>query len=243
MSDHDKRQDIHNSDTPVVCRSCEVRHRGVCGVLSAEELSNFARHTRQTRLDPGVELVGEAEPVTGYGTVMRGVVKLTKTLRDGRQQVVGLQFAPDFVGRLRGTESRHTAETVGEVDICRIPRAAFEAMIEAHPGLERRIMEQNLRELDEARDWLATVGRKSAAEKVASFLHLIATHSEPNRRDNAALSFELPLTRADIADFLGLTIETVSRQLTKLRADGVIAITNNRQVEVPDLSRLENRCG
>ena len=105
-------------------------------------------------------------------------------------------------------------------------------------------MQQTLRELDEAREWMVTLGRKTAAEKVASFLYLIATHLDPSADGGQkGRKFVLPLTRSDIADFLGLTLETVSRQLSKLRAEKVIAITGVTHVEVPDLRRLRNRCG
>jgi CRP/FNR family transcriptional regulator len=110
------------------------------------------------------------------------------------------------------------------------------------PALEHLVMLQALRELDEARDWMVTLGRKNAAEKVASFLYLIATHIDPTE-DEPVASFDLPLSRADIGDFLGLTIETVSRQISKLKADGVIEIISYRHVTVPDLARLRLRCG
>ena len=116
-------------------------------------------------------------------------------------------------------------------------------MINRTPALERRLMQQTLRELDEARDWMVTLGRKTAQEKVASFLYLIAMHADPAAEPVDGVSFELPLSRADIADFLGLTIETVSRQLTRLRQLGVISITNNRTVEVPELEALRAMCG
>ena len=121
--------------------------------------------------------------------------------------------------------------------------------MEEHPQLENRLHEQALRELDEARDWMVTLGRKTASEKVASFLWLIATHIDPvnetKRQEGLVegITFDLPLSRTDIADFLGLTIETVSRQLTKLRKDGVIEVVNNRTFVVPVLDRLEMRCG
>ena len=119
----------------------------------------------------------------------------------------------------------------------------------ANPALEHRLHEQTLRELDEARDWMVTLGRKTAGEKVASFLFLIATHIDPVAQIQRELGergdaeFDLPLSRADIADFLGLTIETVSRQITKLRKAGVIAVENNRKFIIPDLGRLEAHCG
>lgn len=242
------RKDIHNSDIPKVCQSCEARHHGICGALSDDELISLSRHTRQAQHQPGTELQAEAEEVTSFANVMKGVIKLTKMLSDGRQQVVGLQFAPDFLGRPFATESHVTAEAASAVDLCRIPRPPLEVMMHQNPELENRVLRQTLRELDEARDWMLTLGRKTAAEKVASFLYLIATHIDPLSQHAEAdhvdsVIFDLPLTRADIADFLGLTVETVSRQITKLRANNVIEISNNRHVIIPDLVRLEQRCG
>lgn len=237
------RLDIHTAGIPVLCRSCEARHGGMCGVLGADELTALARHTRKATHAPGSELIADTMPVESYANVMKGVVKLTKGLEDGRQQVVGLQFAPDFLGRLFASESRLTAEAASEVELCVVPRPALERMIEQTPALERRLMQQTLRELDEARDWLLTLGRKTAGEKIASFLLLIATHADPERAGGEPIRFELPLTRGDIADYLGLTIETVSRQLTKLKADGTIRIEGLRAVEVSDLERLRKRAG
>ncbi|WP_287228175.1 Crp/Fnr family transcriptional regulator [Mesorhizobium sp.] len=183
-------------------------------------------------------------PVESYANVMRGVVKLTKVLEDGRQQIVGLQFAPDFLGRLFTPDSAVTAEAASDVDLCRVSKSGLERLIAANPKLERRLMEQTLRELDEAREWMVTLGRKTAAEKVASFLYLIATHLDPSAdSEQKGRKFILPLTRGDVADFLGLTIETVSRQLSRLRAEKVIAISAVTQVDVPDLERLRKRCG
>ncbi len=176
---------------------------------------------------------------------MRGVVKLTKVLENGRQQVVGLQFAPDFLGRLFGRQNAVTAEAASDVELCEVPRAAFERLVAEYPQLEHRLFGQILRELDEARDWMVTLGQKTASEKVASLLYLIAGHIDPSTgpetRDST--EFDLPLSRIDIAEFLGLTIETVSRQITKLRADQVISVVANRHVTVPSLNRLKARCG
>lgn len=240
-----QRKDIHNSDVPVLCQSCEARHKGLCGVLDADQLVELSRHTRQVRHRAGEELIGDNTEIMSYANVMRGVIKLTKTLEDGRQQVVGLQFAPDFLGRLYGDENQVAAEAASFVDLCRIPKPALEALMKSNPALEHRLMQQVLRELDEARAWMVTLGRKTAQEKVASFLYLIATHIDPTMEEveDGATSFDLPLNRIDIADFLGITIETVSRQLTKLRQDGVIVITNNKHVEIPDMGRLRRRCG
>jgi CRP/FNR family transcriptional regulator len=128
--------------------------------------------------------------------------------------------------------------------LCSFPRTVIERMMRVSPGLEHRLLKQTLKELDEAREWMLALGRKTASEKVASFLLMIARNIDPaSDPAGRAASFDLPLTRTDIADFLGLTIETVSRQLTRLRAAGAIRIENNRHVSVDDLGRLEQRCG
>lgn len=230
---------------PVTCRSCDIRHKGMCGVLDAAQLVALSRHTRMIHHGAGDNLGHEASPITSYSNLIRGVVKLTKVLEDGRQQVVGLQFAPDFLGRLFGGEHSVSFEAASDVDLCRVSRAALEQLVADFPQLEHRLMEQTLRELDEAREWMVTLGRKTAAEKVASFLHLIAVHATPGSIDEheGPIEFDLPLARADIADFLGLTIETVSRQMTQLRTSGVISIIANRHIIVPELDRLKNRCG
>ena len=239
------RKDIHNSEIPVLCKSCEARHRGICGALDNDQLIELAKNTRQVKQQSGTELVADSEEVNSYANVMQGVVKLTKMLSDGRQQVIGLQFAPDFLGRPFAAASKMSAEAASDVSLCKIPRKSLEAMMKKSPELEHRLLMQTLKELDEAREWMVTLGRKTAAEKVSSFLYLIATHIDPSLDPDEMTSakFDLPLTRVDIADFLGLTVETVSRQLTKLRKDDVIQIEHNRTFIVPSMERLELRCG
>lgn len=234
------RKDIHNSDIPVLCLACEARHRGVCGALSTDQLINLNKQSTRKLVEPGVELIGECQEAGSYANIISGVVKLTKMMVDGRQQIVGLQFAPDFLGRPFRPDSGITADAATPVNICSFPKSVLDRMIRDTPELKHKLLEQSLKELDEARDWMLTLGRKTASEKVASFLYLIATHVDPEL-DADSVSFDLPLTRSDIADFLGLTIETVSRQMTKLRKDGVIEIRNNRHVDIPSTARLAER--
>ncbi len=232
-------------DTPELCRTCEARHKGICGALSGKELSHLSRHTTKKTVSAGTELVGETEQASAYANIMGGVVKLSKMMPDGRQQIVGLQFAPDFLGRPFQETSNITAEAATSVKLCAFPRSTLDAMMKEVPGVEQRLLRQTLKELDEARQWMLTLGRKTAAEKVASFLYMIAAQIDPERDldDMGPVTFDLPLTRADIADFLGMTIETVSRQFTKLRKDGVIKLDQSRHVTVPDLQRLRDATG
>jgi CRP/FNR family transcriptional regulator len=235
------RKDIHNSDIPVVCAACEARHGGVCGALSPNQLTELSRHSARRRVESGSEMIGQGEAAKTYANIIRGVVKLSKMLSDGRQQIVGLQFAPDFMGRPFTRESALSAEAATDTDVCSFPRTVIERLVAEAPGLRHRLHQQALKELDEARDWMLTLGRKTAQEKVASFLYLIATHVDPEH--GTVNEFDLPLSRADIADYLGLTIETVSRQVTKLRKEGVIRIENSRRVIVPEIDRLMRHAG
>lgn len=240
---NETRKDIHNSELPLVCRSCEARHKGICGALSPDQLITLSKTARRNSYTQEEVLAAEGEESSEYGAILSGVVKMTKLLSDGRQQIVGLKFAPDFLGRPFQTDNAVTVEAATNLRVCSFPRSALESMIQEAPELEHRLHEQALRELDEARDWMMTLGRKSASEKVASFLHMIAVHYDPEADDgDEPITFDLPLKRADIADFLGLTIETVSRQMTRLRKAGVISIENNRTVTVIDTGALLNAC-
>ena len=239
MSDS-KRKDIHNSDIPAVCKACEARHGGVCGALSTEQLTQLSKHTQRTAHGRDVALANPGDKKHSYSNILSGVVKLTKLMPDGRQQIVGLQFAPDFLGRPFSEETGVVVEAATDVRLCSFPKSVFEDMIREAPEMEQKLHAQHMRELDEARDWMLTLGRKTAAEKVASFLLMIASHIEPERdHENTDIEVELPLKRADIADFLGLTIETVSRQLTNLRKRGVIDINDRKSVVIVDFSHLE----
>lgn len=239
LSDTD-RKDVHNSDVPVLCLSCEARHKGICGALDPQQLVRLSKQTSKHVHSREEELIAAGEGPQRYSNIMGGIVKLTKLMADGRQQIVGLQFAPDFLGRPFAEQSSISAEAATEVRLCSFPKSTLEEIMRESPEMERRLHAQTLKELDEARDWMLTLGRKSAQEKVASFLYLVATHQDPEREYNdEPVTVELPLKRADIADFLGLTIETVSRQLTNLRKIGIIEIKNNRQVTIPNLAKLQ----
>lgn len=227
---------------PMACRSCRVRHGGMCEVLGPVELARLAACSRRTRHGSGEALAVESDAVHGYANVTRGTVKLSRVLRDGRQQLVGLQFAPDLMGRLFSSESPLSAEAATEVELCRIPRDVLEGLVADSEGLKQRLLEQALQDLDEAREWMVTLGRKRAVERVASVLLLIATRMG-GRDAHGNITLDLPIGRADMADFLGLTIETVSRQMSRLRREGVISVQGHRCVVIHDIEALGARSG
>lgn len=224
------------------CEQCAIRNRAVCGAISEAELEQLNRIARRRSIRAGETILSDEAPAEFLATVVAGVVKLTKTLADGRQQIVGLLFAPDFLGRAYSVNNPYFAEAATDVEMCTFARPEFERLLTVSPGLERRLFERALDELDAAREWMLLLGRKTAEEKVASFLMMLAKRAiaigcvheaAPNEARLA-----MPLTRGDIADFLGLTIETVSRQITRLKAEEVIRPLDSRTVLVPNLDTL-----
>ncbi len=229
------------------CDSCSVRHRAVCGALTAKELHHLNQIARHKKIPAGEVILSDEQPADFVGIITNGAVKLTKTLADGRQQIVGLQFASDFLGRTYNDRNHFFAEAATDVEICSFLRHDFEVMLERFPELENRLFQHTLDELDSARDWMLLLGRKTAEEKVASFLLMLAKKSSVvGCHHTSALSFAtftLPITRTDMGDYLGLTIETVSRQITRLKASKIISITGNRDFLVPDLDKLAEVAG
>jgi CRP/FNR family transcriptional regulator len=202
---------------------------------------------RRRTVRAGETVMSDQEPAEFFANIVTGVVKLTKTLADGRQQIVGLQFAPDFLGRAFGRRNPYFAEAATDVDLCCFPRGEFEKLLISQPDLERRLFERTLDELDAAREWMVLLGRKTAEEKVASFMVMLArrstiigcAHQEPAE----VARFAMPLTRADIADYLGLTIETVSRQITRLKVNNIVRVLDSRSFLVPSMERLCDAAG
>lgn len=227
----------------IACDTCAVRHRAVCGALSDQEIARLNAIARFKTFPAGSVILRDHDEPDYFANVVAGVVKLTKTLGDGRQQIVGLQFPSDFLGRPFRNRSPYYAEAANDVTLCTFERSQFERLVRETPGIERRLFEHTLDELDAAQEWMVLLGRKSASEKVASFLLVVARRSRlvgcGHGTGTDANRFDLPLSRSEIADYLGLTIETVSRQFTGLRRQGVIELDGPRTLIVPDIARLE----
>ncbi|MGE0008448.1 MAG: Crp/Fnr family transcriptional regulator [Parvibaculaceae bacterium] len=229
------------------CRYCPVRNRAVCGAMSDEQIARLSDISHRRTYAAGQMIMSDQEPVTFFANVVSGTIKLTKTISDGRQQIVGLLFPPDFLGRTFSRSNPYFAEAATDVEVCVFPSEGFERLIGLYPELQHRLFERTLDELDAAREWMVLLGRKTAEEKVASFLLMLARRSIvadcPDGGGAAVRRFDLPLRRADMADYLGLTIETVSRQLTRLRTAGIVRMIDARTLEVPELADLAGIAG
>jgi CRP/FNR family transcriptional regulator, anaerobic regulatory protein len=211
------------------CDDCKVRPFSICGALEPSELDQLDRLSQVKNFPPRTMLFDQGALADSVFNVTEGMVSLYKSLPDGRRQIVGFALPGDFLGLALMDRYGVAAEAVTQVRVCRFARSAFLAYVDDKPHLLRRLHEFAGHELSMAQDQMLLLGRKTAEEKVAAFLLNLQTRYA--RIGAASVSIPLPMSRQDIADYLGLTIETVSRSLTKLAREKVIVI-------VPDGVRL-----
>jgi CRP/FNR family transcriptional regulator len=191
----------------------------------------------------GEPIYWQGDEMLFVASVVKGVATLSKTLEDGRTQVVGLSLPSDFIGRPGRTTANFDVTAATDVTLCRFERKPFEHLVATTPHLSERLIEITMDELDAARDWMLLLGRKSASEKIATFLSRIVVRQNLDDLNGPEHELELPLTREKIANYLGLTLETVSRQITKLKKDGVLDFSNRTHFTVLDMDALHRATG
>jgi CRP/FNR family transcriptional regulator len=218
-------------------RNCTVPSIGMCCDLDAADLCRLAAVATELRFAAGHVPVHEGEAATHLFTIVDGTVKLYKLMPDGRRQVTGFLFAGDMLGFAFSDTYAYNAETVTPVTVCSFPRARLERMLDELPGMQRSLLRMAAQGLAAAQEQMMLLGRKTARERVASFLLMLVRHAEQAGRAGGSLS--LPMTRADIGDHLGLTTETVSRTFTQLKSVGCIALRPGSRVEITDRAGLE----
>lgn len=227
------------------CSECPIRHRAVCARCEADELEVLETIKYYRSFEAGQTIVWCGDKMDFVGSVVTGVATLTQTMEDGRTQMVGMLLPSDFVGRPGRNGAPYDVIATTDVVMCCFRKKPFEDMMRETPHISQRLLEMTLDELDAAREWMLVLGRKTAREKIASLLSITARRnaSAVTRGSRTKVSFDLPLTRDAMSDYLGLTLETVSRQISALKRDGVIVLEGKRRVVVPDVSRLLEEAG
>jgi CRP/FNR family transcriptional regulator len=223
------------------CDCCVVRHRGLCAALPAEQIEKLTAIARRRTVPANHYIFRDGDEAISFASILSGVVKLIKTTADGEQHIIGLMYAPEFLGHTFAVRHRFSAAAATEVELCTFPRASFGRLVADYPQMERWLFEFTVRELDICRDWTLMLGRKSSYERVASLLLMIARRAKYagcTPLPGNSVRFALPLTRSELADYLGLTLETVSRKISRLKAKGVIELPRSREVVVPDIELL-----
>ena len=196
-------------------------------LVALEQLGNRRSFARDD------EIYAEGDRADCWFKVVSGTVRICKLLADGRRHIAEFFFAGDCFGLEGPGERAFTAEAVGDVILMRFNRSATERLIDERPALARRLCNMTLRNLAHAQTRLLLLGRMTASERVASFLIELAERRDVRRR------LAIPMSRNDIADYLGLTLETVCRVLSAMKRDGVIAIPHPQRIEICDREALD----
>ena len=228
------------------CETCVVRNRAICSALDQDEITALNSLGRRRTVAAGEPLIWEDDDSLLVANVIDGVLKLVSSTEDGREQIVGVAYPSDFIGRPFGQTTRASVVALTDARVCVFARSDFDRFAREHPALEHKLLERTLTELDRTRSWMMLLGRKNASEKIATFLlemseRLSETGCSPRLMVNPRMT--LPFSRQQIADVLGLTIETVSRQFTKLKNEGVIDLPSRRDVVIVDRDALVAQAG
>jgi len=186
----------------------------------------------------GKTIIEEANPAEYVYKVVSGALRKLRLLPDGRRQITSFLMPGDFFGFAEGACYTHTVEAVADVTLVRYARRGFEAVLEQDPRAGRHFLALVCKALSATQDQLLLLGRKSAVERMASFLLALADRKTAGGKGGAEL--DLPMNRSDVADYLGLTIETVSRLVTRLRALRIIDTPDAHRIVILKRDALED---
>lgn len=217
--------------------------RGRAAPPSANErdLSALFDHQPIETFEPGSAVFWEGDAAGHVFEVVSGALRIVRMLSDGRRVITGFVYAGDLLGVSLRNRYLYTAEAITRVTLRRFARNRFQEEINRSPDLRPLLFGRLCDEMAAAQDQMVLLARKSAEERVASFLLIIARRLGPDGAP--ARRVEIPMTRLDMADYLGLTIETVSRIMTRLFGRGVIAQSGRHAIVINDAALLESLAG
>ena len=223
------------------CRHCGAREFNLCQALDAGQQDRLFALAHRLQLGKRDRLFSAGEPLRHVYNLTEGTVCLSRSLADGRRQILGFLLPGDFLGFEPGESHRCDAETLTEAKVCRFERPTFEAFLQDNADAALRLLRLASTDLAQAARHEVLLGRKTALERIASFLLDLRQRSGARHLRTQPLS--LPMTRSEIADYTGLTIETVSRVLGRLRSAKVIEPIGASAVRILDEDELERLSG
>lgn len=229
-------------ELPVFCQTCQVKGTSVCADLSSGEITKLQARMSSTDYSKGDTISHQGDEVTNLRVITHGTLKLYKVLEDGRQQITGFTHPGDFLGVAPGSTLQVNVEALTEVRVCVFPHATLAHLSNTYPGITKRLVEKANTELTKAYDHMLLLGQKTVHERVASFFTALADQTgKPAPGEGPDAWFvPLPMPRRDIADYLALRSETLSRVLKDLRSDGLIRDVTRQKLLVPSLAELRS---
>jgi CRP/FNR family transcriptional regulator len=232
---------VESASSTTPCASCEARSISVCSAIDDADLARLAAMATVVELAPGETFIAEGEDPKYFYNVTAGAARLFKLLPDGRRQITGFAEPGHFLGLAAAGAYGFSAEAINRMRMCRFRRSKFAKLLCDFPGLEHRLLAAAGAELAAAQEQMMLLGRKTAEERAASFL--LARSDQNALCGGSASRFFLPMTRAEIGDYLGLTLESVSRLFNKFKSEQIIALPSPAEVVVLDRNKLEARSG
>jgi len=213
-----------------ICVDCDVRRMAVCAALDDGDLGALEAIMTSRKLDANEMLVEEGEPKARVYSLTSGMLRIYTSLPDGRRQIAGFLFPGDYLGLADDDVYSQSAEAVVPSVLCAFSTKEMDNLMERFPKLKERLHQMTRAALRTARDNQLVLGRLAPVEKLASFRLVLPARAE--KRGETANPVHLSMNRTDIADYLGLTIETVSRSFTKLKSQGLIQLIDANTVEI-----------
>lgn len=226
----------------LACDECPVRDRAACSALNGDQRSELARIGRHRRLKPGEVLFHAGEEAPACATLISGALKISSVDAEGVERILSLVHPAGFVGEMFAPVAHHDVVAVADSEVCLFPADLYGQAIERFPALGRALLRRSAEDLFASRSLIDLMGRRTAVQRVAGFIKAMADAASSSPC-HPAQRFQLPLSRGDMASMLGLTIETVSRQIGRLEKDGIITREGTRGILLKDAARLEALAG
>lgn len=221
----------------LACETCPVRDRAACSSLKDDERVRLARIGRHRTVRRGETVLAAGDENVACATLISGALKIASFDTEGNERILSLVHPAGFVGEMFAPVAHHDVIALADSKLCMFSRSEYEAAVEEFPALANALLRRSAADLFETRSMIDLQGRKSAEARVAGLLYAFA-NAASDSPCHPASRFELPLSRGDMAGLLGLTIETVSRQLSKLERQGLIERRGARGVDVRDAPAL-----
>lgn len=228
----------------VHCEQCKGKYCtqkvSIFSGLTAEENAEVHQLIQRFSYKKGELLILDGQTFERLMIVHSGQLKAYRDTTEGKQQILHIFGPGDFLGErtlLTHTESAYTVEALSPVTVCTIHREAFQALLDEHPSISKKILEVLSDRLTHLEKSLESMGAKSIDKRIS--MVLVDFAEKFGQRENGHVELDLPLNREGIANFIGLTRETVTRKMKRLERDGIIRPVGNKKIEILDWEALQ----
>ena len=228
---------VDNKNHKTRCSLCKIRSYSFCRCLNDENLEIFSKVSFEKKFTDKENIFLQNDPSTHLYNITEGNVKIYQLLDDGRIQIIGFLYPGDFFGTYKNNKYNYSAEAIGNLRVCVFDQRILDKYMDQNPILAKELLNQTSYELTLAQDRMTVMGRLNAIEKIAIFF--INISNQRKRIGWQSNPISLSMARQDIADYLGLTIETVSREISKLKTSNIIKIISSKQLFINDIEKLK----